>query len=414
MSDPLKDILVKGRRLGVQVLRRRSRVHGYLDSVGTRHAAGWAAGRDGGPVHLVASVNGLAVARFETSLFRPDLVGFPRRDLGFLVDLGRSLALGDIVSVTDLRGEHLKGSPHHVRRIEPRREEKALWLVSRDMKILEIGPAYNPIAPRSKGWKSVSLDHATQEELRAKYRGQAEREQIEQIEPVDYVWKRGPIEAAIPKAEHGSFDAIIASHVIEHIPDPLAFFLSAAVLLNNRGLVSLVIPDKRMIFDFFKPLTLTSDYLYAHHLHRTRHSKKTAFDNVAYNVTENGNITWSIRPLGSFSFISDHSLSQARQIFDDIIEDEAAPYVDFHATVYTPSSFALIIFELGLLDVIPFYIEYEFPTAGCEFFVTLRKGVLPQMSPKEMDQERLRLIKNTVRDLGQQARWLADDEPESS
>ncbi|MEI9970894.1 MAG: methyltransferase domain-containing protein [Ignavibacteriota bacterium] len=99
------------------------------------------------------------------------------------------------------------------------------------------------------------LDHATAEELKEKYRG---AHPIERIEPVDYLWRGGPIESAIPSSEHGTFDAVIASHVLEHIPDPIGFFLSCAKLLTRGEFVALILPDKRAMFDFFKPLTATS------------------------------------------------------------------------------------------------------------------------------------------------------------
>ena len=401
--------MISSRLLAARLWTRgQTMLKGYIDEVSLRTVRGWAIGGDGSPPELIVSVNGIEVTRCRPSLDRPDLASFGRRDLGFNIDTRCVLNAGDTISITNASGEHLIGSPKRITKIQPTKEEKALWLVSREMKILEIGPAYNPIAPRSQGWNSFSLDHATQEELRTKYRGQ---QLVDRIEPVDYLWKGGPIETAVPKREHGTFDVVIASHVIEHIPDPIAFFMSASVLLKEGGLVSLVVPDKRLTFDFFKPLTATSDYLQAHHLRRTRHSKKTVFDNIAYNVTEKGDISWYARPVGEFGFLAEDVLTAAAQAFDETREDESAAYVDYHGTIYTPSSFTLIIFELSQLGVLPFSIRCTFPTSGCEFYVTLRKGPPAPVDHAALQQERLRLLKATVRELGQQARWLADDEP---
>lgn len=407
LPDALWFQLDTGRSTTVLDQAGRRSVKGYLDEVSLSTIKGWAIDARGQPPNLIASINGVPVARFQPTIHREDLVEFGQRNLGFEIELGYTVNQGDVVSITDEHGEHLVGSPRRIVDLTVTREEKILHLISRDMKILEIGPSYNPIAPRSRGWNSFSLDHCTQEELKAKYRGQ---QAVDRVEHVDYVWNRGPLETAVPVEEHGSFDAIIASHIIEHMPDPIGFFLSASVLVGGNGILSLVIPDKRTMFDFFKPVTLTSDYLMARYLSRTRHSKKTAFDNIAYNVSESGDVAWFPRVVGSFGFFGTNVLADAKHAFDNTSEDDSSEYVDFHGTVYTPSSFSLIVLELGQLGILPFNVACTFPTSNCEFYVTLRKGVPIQLEPSVVQQERLRLMRATVKEVGEQAAWLLNDE----
>jgi hypothetical protein len=136
------------------------------------------------------------------------------------------------------------------------RDQILLAPVARGAQIIEIGPSYNPIAPKAGGWNTKTLDHTTREKLIAHYRGHAGVD-VNRIEEVDFIWTGGLLADAVPKALHGTFDAFVASHVIEHTPDLIAFLNSAAVLLKVDGVVALAIPDKRYCFDYFQPLTTT-------------------------------------------------------------------------------------------------------------------------------------------------------------
>ena len=381
-------------------------MQGYVDAVGVRTVQGWAVDEFGASPRLRVLLNGSPCAKTTPDRARPDLRPLLGDDVlhGFDVDVGRPLAVGDVVEVLAEDGRHLNQSPWSVQAVVAGRDAKALALIDRSMKVLEIGPSFAPLTPRSKGWNSFSLDHASQEDLVGKYAGQ---QPVENIEPVDFIWKDGPISSVVPVEMHGSFDAIIASHVIEHFPDPIGFYLSAARLLKTGGVISLLVPDKRFMFDFFKPVSLTSDFLAAHAQGSTRHSKKAAFDNAAYNVFEQGEVAWCARPVGAFSFPGgDEALQGARLTFDGHSQDGSAPYVDLHHTIYVPSSFQLIILELGQLGVIPFGIAVVYPTADCEFFVTLRKGAVEPLASAVLAAERLRLMRQTIVEQAEQAAWM--------
>src|SRR5215210_6573127 len=98
--------------------------------------------------------------------------------------------------------------------------DKRLVSIDRSMRILELGPLTDPIAPKSEGWFTTVVDHASREELVEKYRSDPYVD-TSRIVDVDIVWSGGPLDAAVPNDLHGTFDALIASHVFEHIPDPI-------------------------------------------------------------------------------------------------------------------------------------------------------------------------------------------------
>lgn len=280
------------------------------------------------------------------------------------------------------------------------RTDKILSPVHRSMRILEIGASYNPIAPKAAGWNSFTLDHATQDELRKKYASLGD--QAANIEPVDFVWRGGPIEGAIPEKMHGSFDACITSHVIEHIPDPISLFRSLDRLLSPNGVASFAVPDKRYCFDFFRPLTMAPAWIEAFERKATRHSRRLIFENTAYFMHNGDSIAWGPEAPKPVSPRILGDLDSAKATADASLPNEPSEYVDAHAWCFTPSSFELLFLELGALGLVDFWIERTFQTAGCEFFVILRKGRL-SLSKQQIQDKRQALLCNMIDEVAKQS-----------
>jgi len=140
------------------------------------------------------------------------------------------------------------------------REEILRAGIIKSDKIIEIGPSFNPLTPKRDGWNSFSVDHTDNEGLTDKYRHDPSVN-VGLIEQVDFVWTEGKLSDAVPTEHHGTFDVFMASHVIEHIPDLIGFLSSAEVLCRPGAKMILAVPDKRVCFDFFRPLSTTGDAL---------------------------------------------------------------------------------------------------------------------------------------------------------
>src|SRR5688572_25412862 len=84
---------------------------------------------------------------------------------------------------------------------------------------LEVGPSHDPVAPKAAGYNVHIVDHLPQDELKAKYAGHGVN--IDNIEPVDFVWTGQPLDELVGGKQ--IYDWIIASHVIEHVPDLIRF-----------------------------------------------------------------------------------------------------------------------------------------------------------------------------------------------
>ncbi len=242
--------------------------------------------------------------------------------------------------------------------------------VDRTARILEIGPGYNPVAPKSDGWNTHVVDHATREELRRKYSSAAVN--LNAFEEVDTVWNGCALHEAIPAELLGSFDIIIASHVIEHVPDLVGFLQSATRLLQPAGVVSLAIPDRRFCFDYFKQPSGTGDVLEAFLQQRTRHSLRSSWNHVAYATRRDGLEAWAQHAVFNPEFID--SFDTAASVFQEYRNGGPGSYVDCHAWLLTPAAFKLIILELGLLGLIDQRVAALYGPEGCEFFATLAQG----------------------------------------
>jgi len=244
------------------------------------------------------------------------------------------------------------------------RLELLLSLLDRQGLGLEIGPSYDPIVPKSTGWRIETFDHASAAELREKYRG-SETVDISRIEEVDYVADGRPMADIIGKRSH--YDYIVASHFIEHAPDMLGFLKDCQTLLKHDGVLVLAVPDKRRCFDVFQPLTSTGMVLQAHLERRRHHTPGQTFDSIAYQAFRDGDSAWKFMADEMLTFA--HGLTFARECFERAIA--SVTYFDAHAWCFTPSSFRLILNDLYETRHLSLREQSFSESDFCEFYVSL-------------------------------------------
>lgn len=277
-------------------------------------------------------------------------------------------------------------------------------------RLIEVGPSFSPIAPKSAGWDTAVIDHLTQNGLKAKYAGLPGVD-VNRIEHVDYIWHEGSLSDAVPPDLHGTFDAFIASHVIEHAPDLISFLDSAAALLKLQGVVALAVPDKRFCFDYFQPSTTTGQVLEAHEEQRSRHSRRVAFDHHAYSVISGGVVSWGQHPVAGLQLCN--SLEQAQTLSDDLVREGG--YIDLHAWRFSPASFELLLLELARLRKTDWQVQRITEPSGCEFFAWLQRGGIAaaaELSDEAVASRRLALLKRTLLEAQAQIDWLLAGQPE--
>jgi|APTNR8051073442_1049403.scaffolds.fasta_scaffold00013_246 SAM-dependent methyltransferase len=278
----------------------------------------------------------------------------------------------------------LRLQPRAVIPAKAQRAPKILHHVKRSGLGVEIGPSYGPLAPKREGFQVHVIDHLDRAGLMDKYRSHGMP--VDQIEEVDFVWRGESYAELTGHRQH--YDWIIASHLIEHTPDLIGFLLNCAEILKDDGVLSLAIPDARYCFDHFRSPSSVASAIDAHLARRVRPSPGTVAEHHLSAVARAGRIAWSARDRGIYSFV--HTHAEARATMEKACDTEA--YLDVHVWCFTPHSFRLMIQDLYELGLQPFRECSFFPTAGCEFYVTLgRQGSGPGL-------DRLALLKKARRE----------------
>ena len=238
---------------------------------------------------------------------------------------------------------------------------------------LEIGASHSPLLPKSTGARIQILDHATREELVAKYRGEVADELLDQIEDVDYVSNAGSLVDAVGKT--GVFDYIVCSHVIEHTVDLVGFLADCEALLKPTGKLSLIVPDQRFCFDLLRPWSGIGEVIDAHLYRQRFHTPGSLVEYATCTCKRGGETGWAPEDAGPVELRFPEPID-ARALVQQGIDQ--AEYHDVHHWRFTPASFSFLVQELRELGYHSLYEDVVDRPPSFEFYVTLaRREVRP-------------------------------------
>lgn len=250
--------------------------------------------------------------------------------------------------------------------------QRALDAVSPSGRLgVELGPLNRPLIRREDG-DILYADHRSTDDLRAKYatHDSVVGEGAQPLVDVDLVLEHQSLADALgPRAP---VDYIVASHVIEHIPDPIGWLNELAAVVREEGVIFLAVPDKRFTFDFRRQTSRTADLIGPYFARATVASPTQVFDYVSHVVSVVAHTVWNGTqrdPPPIFEGQLAQAFAEAHHVAVH------GHYFDAHCTVYTPVSFLSVFREIIELGLIPFEIAQIVPTEPntIEFFVTLRK-----------------------------------------
>jgi hypothetical protein len=254
-----------------------------------------------------------------------------------------------------------------------RRESILGNLDVRRLKGLEIGAQHAPLVAKSEGDVRY-VDYATADEIRA---GWTKTHVVDPaaLVDVDIVWGVTPLRDTVPEP----VDYIVASHVIEHVPDLVGWLAELRAALKDDGLVCLAVPDRRFTFDLFRAETALSEVIEAHLLGHRRPTIRQVFDALSRTRPNPHAEAWESDPKARLAPMPE----KLRRAYDTVTDLVARPrYFDTHCWVFTPRSFLAVAEGLHALDLLPFRLAHFGPTprGGMEFYVRLA----PAASPAEV------------------------------
>jgi SAM-dependent methyltransferase len=223
---------------------------------------------------------------------------------------------------------------------------------------LEIGPLDKPIVTRDLGPVEY-IDRAPRAELQAWYGGHGDVD-AERIVDVDHVWGDRSLLECVGGVR--AFDYVVASHVIEHVPDVFGWLGEIADVLTDGGRAALFVPDKRQTFDLRRPVSASGEFVDAY-LRRSRRPDARQVFNHFYEFRE---VSAPEPDDAAVTERARDALALCRRMAAN------GEYIDAHCWVFTPASLVRALDLASRLDLLPFEI-HTIETALDEFLVILRR-----------------------------------------
>lgn len=184
-------------------------------------------------------------------------------------------------------------------------------------------------------------------------------------------------EAAAPGAP---YDWVIASHVIEHVPDVIGWLQQLAAVTTDDARLLLAVPDRRYCFDRHRPPTTVGEALVAYEEGHTRPSVRAVYDFYSTVVDVSPGRLWSgARPPGRAARMHD-----TQAALRHVENARSGAYVDCHVWTFTPESLLEQVKELRALGLCEWYVERVQLRRGTVEFLALLRRVPPGVSEADL------------------------------
>lgn len=230
----------------------------------------------------------------------------------------------------------------------------------------EIGPLNRPLIRKDES-EVYYVDHCSTAELKTKYASDPNVE-CGNIVDIDFIWADDPAKDLLRDVR--PLDYVVASHVVEHVPDLIGWLHEMRDILRDGGSLILAVPDRRFTFDYFRRTSAMEEIRTAHAEARRRPGLRCIMDHIANVVQADAWGLWDDPGKADEFPLRDASLlSLAATHYAE------GRYIDVHCWVFTPPSFLSTIGKIVRETDLGFNLESFRTTAyhEIEFYVRLVK-----------------------------------------
>lgn len=241
---------------------------------------------------------------------------------------------------------------------------------------LEIAPLHKPVFSKATH-NILYTDYVHADELRKKAKDNPHF-RPEAVAELDFVWEPGrELKDCVPPGI--SFDYVIASHVIEHVPNLIGWVQQVLDVMPVGGIFALVVPSKDATFDAYRAPTSAADLIDAWIRDISIPSPRQVFDCLSHAAED------AEAPVGERAFETGVPFEKAPRRYSD---KEALgfacdtwrnnTYIDLHCSAFTPPSFVQVMNQLVTLGLLNVTLS-EPIEQWAEFYVNLTKRGEPEI-----------------------------------
>jgi SAM-dependent methyltransferase len=164
------------------------------------------------------------------------------------------------------------------------------------------------------------------------------------------------------------FDTVILSHVIEHMPDIIAFFDDIASIVKKNGRLVIIYPDARFCFDHFRNGTSFIDAYSSHK--KGKDSSNRVFDFV-YNVVHENNPHLFWNDIKQESLLPRNDFKETQDVYNKSLKGELPD--DTHFWPFSDYQLVKFLYDMDRAGLLAFDIEtlYETEDNTQEFMIIL-------------------------------------------